>query len=49
MVYHIPTTKNDAPSNNIPLDLKSLFYKVQYNDTKDLMKYFGWDTYGSFI
>ncbi|XP_044508657.1 ubiquitin C-terminal hydrolase 12-like [Mangifera indica] len=52
-VYHMPTTENDVPTGSIPLALQSLFYKLQYNDTrvatKELTKSFGWDTYDSFM
>ncbi|KAG5416210.1 hypothetical protein BRARA_A03381 [Brassica rapa] len=52
-VYHMPTTENDAPTASIPLALQSLFYKLQYNDTrvgtKELTKSFGWDTNDSFM
>ncbi|XP_013611723.1 PREDICTED: ubiquitin carboxyl-terminal hydrolase 13 isoform X1 [Brassica oleracea var. oleracea] len=52
-VYHMPTTESDAPTASIPLALQSLFYKLQYNDTrvgtKELTKSFGWDTNDSFM
>ncbi|KAL0719716.1 hypothetical protein Bca4012_069040 [Brassica carinata] len=52
-VYHMPTTETDAPTASIPLALQSLFYKLQYNDTrvgtKELTKSFGWDTDDSFM
>ncbi|KAI3902886.1 hypothetical protein MKX01_040113 [Papaver californicum] len=53
-VYHMPTTENDlAPGNNIPLDLQTLFYKLQYGKysvgTKGLTKSFRWNTHESFM
>lgn len=51
-VYHMPITEN-APSGSISMALQSLFYKVQYSDTrvatKELTKSFGWNTYDSFM
>ncbi|KAK1409857.1 hypothetical protein QVD17_36386 [Tagetes erecta] len=51
-IYHMPT-ENDMPSRSIPLALQSIFYKLQYNETrvatKELTKSFGWDQYDSFM
>ncbi|KAI3866545.1 hypothetical protein MKX03_014816 [Papaver bracteatum] len=49
----MPTTENDLESvNSIPLDLQTLFYKLQYGTnkvgTKELTKSFGWNTRESF-